>query len=167
MISSLFLLFTLFVTVLVGQTTQPPITFVNNHEDSHPILICSIDINGAPGDDYSIAPPSGNTLYNVTVTPTTTVGKYHIVPASLYTCQAVYMPVLTYAVEALSPIIGGHKEINLIIHLYSNQTYPLGLKGISLWQNGTLLCMCQSSDCGPNGDVFSSPLNAPMQIVIN
>eukprot|EP01123_Difflugia_compressa_P013235 TRINITY_DN6019_c0_g1_i1.p1 TRINITY_DN6019_c0_g1~~TRINITY_DN6019_c0_g1_i1.p1 ORF type:complete len:167 (-),score=25.99 TRINITY_DN6019_c0_g1_i1:81-581(-) len=159
-------LLSVFFALCIAQGTQPPITFVNYYKSAAPLLICSIDIDGAPGDQYTINPPNDTEVYNITITPTTRVGKYHLVPSNLYNCAVLYQPYPTYAVSAVGAVVNGIKYVSLLINQYA-QGYPQGLEGIYLMQNSTLKTMCTNNGCGgASGSVLVAIPAEPFSIYI-
>eukprot|EP01126_Amoeba_proteus_P007328 TRINITY_DN12632_c0_g1_i1.p1 TRINITY_DN12632_c0_g1~~TRINITY_DN12632_c0_g1_i1.p1 ORF type:complete len:160 (-),score=24.08 TRINITY_DN12632_c0_g1_i1:51-530(-) len=142
-----------------AQQQQPPITIQN--ESPLPIRICSIDANGALGPEWTV-----NTLYNLTVVPTNTVGKYHIVPSELFTCDVLYQPTPTYAVGAVGDVVGGRKVVSLLINQFKG-IYPVKISSLSVWQNETLSLFCGDGNCGGSkGFVIGSVLAQPFNVLV-
>jgi len=147
----------IFLYILLVVVAQDQLDFtIKNFRVGAPILVCSIDIMGAPGPQWKLDGFSGVNVPNITVTPSNTLGKYHIVPSELYDCTVLYQTQATYAIEAVGNVVSGRKFVSLVINQWAIKGYPLGVSAISVWQNSTSQLYCGLGNCGSGGSILGS-----------
>jgi len=149
---SLFLLSILYQ--LGAQDFQPALTFINLRASNESVRLCSIQRSGEKGPVFYIrGRDEWGIYYNKSVTPTKSLGNFHVLPYEHYDCDVVYQHISTYLVEALSDVNSGKKLIVLVAHMETDVGWPLYINSIALYQKEYQIAYCGYNDCGDDGKV--------------